>query len=297
MAEFPTQQITVPGGQLHYRQWGQRGPLVLASHGITASHVSFTSLARAMQNELGNEFRLLAPDHRGRGRSNAITGPWGMQAHAQDMLALLDALAIPQADLMLGHSMGGFVAAVTAAAAPARIRRLLMVDGGLPLFDEPPPGMTTEALIQAVIGPAMQRLDMRFASEAEYFAYWREHPALKKDWDADFEAYLRYDLCGTAPALRPSANKAAIIGDVETQLIGPTIPDALGRLRMPVDLVTAERGIMNDAPLYSEALLASWKARMAELKISREAGVNHYTIVQSAHGAKALARRVARLLA
>ena len=52
--------------------------------------------------------RLIAPDLRGRGRSNTLPGPFGMTRHADDMAAVLDFLGVPRA-VVVGHSMGGFV--------------------------------------------------------------------------------------------------------------------------------------------------------------------------------------------
>src|SRR5690349_1757100 len=94
--------VPVQGGTLRVGLWGDRGPVVVCAHGITANHVEFLALAEQLK-----DCRLIAPDLRGRGRSNAIEGPWGMAAHAADIIAVLDHLGIAQADVMLGHSMGG----------------------------------------------------------------------------------------------------------------------------------------------------------------------------------------------
>lgn len=167
MPRYRTVEVEVEGGQLHAGIWGDRGPVILCSHGITANHISFQTLA----DRMGGEFQLIAPDHRGRGRSCDIVGPWGMKAHAADMVALLDALSLERADLMVGHSMGAFIAVVAQAEYPQRVGALLLVDGGLPLFDEIPPGVSSEQLVHAIIGPAMARLDMRFASADAYLDF------------------------------------------------------------------------------------------------------------------------------
>ncbi len=292
MPEPQHASLKVNGGHLHYAIWGDSGPLVLASHGLTANHVSFVCLARA----LGPGYRLIAPDHRGRGRSREIQGPWGMEEHARDMLALLDALHLPAVDLMLGHSMGGFVAAVTGAMAPQRIGQILMVDGGLPVVEELPPGMSVEALVESIVGPSVQRLDMRFASIQAYRDFWREQPAFAEAWSPDLEAYLDYDLIGSPPDLQPSGRKDAVYGDVQTQLVGPTIPDALRALPMPVRLLTAERGVMNGAPLYSEDIIERWAPQIAGFSRGRVADVNHLSITLSERGGQMLAQEIRELL-
>ena len=47
---------------------------------------------------------------------------------------MLDHLQVDQA-VVVGHSMGGFVAVVLAHHHPERVRRLVLIDGGLPLVD------------------------------------------------------------------------------------------------------------------------------------------------------------------
>ena len=187
---------------------------MLAAHGITASHVSFESVAEA----LAGGVRLVAPDLRGRGHSRDVAGPWGMEVHAADLMAVLDRLGEERADVLLGHSMGGFVGAVTAALHPGRVGALVMVDGGLPLMDAVPEGLSTEQLIHAVIGPAMERLDMTFPSVESYFDYWRKHPAFDA-WSEKIERYVAYDLVGEPPELRPRTLREAVLGDTESQLV------------------------------------------------------------------------------
>ena len=67
----------------------------------------------ALADQLGDAVTLLAPDLRGRGRSSA-GGPYGMAAHADDLMAVLDHAGAADA-LVVGHSMGGFAAVVAAA--------------------------------------------------------------------------------------------------------------------------------------------------------------------------------------
>ncbi|MGJ8670108.1 MAG: alpha/beta fold hydrolase [Oceanococcus sp.] len=290
--QYQNGSIAVAGGELHYGLWGERGPIILASHGLTAHHMSFASLA----NSLGAGFRVLAPDHRGRGHSRDIRGPWGMKAHAEDLLSLLDALNIEAVDLLLGHSMGGFIAAVTAAMAPTRVPHILMVDGGLPLMQEPPPGISIEALIQSIVGPSMDRLDMRFESREDYHALWRQHPAFAHCWGADTQRYVDYDLVGTAPELMSSAVKSAIIADVETQLIGETVPEALRALRQPIRFLTAPRGMVDDAPLYRPDIFQLWEPQLHDFSRRELLDVNHFTILLIEQGARQVADEIRQCL-
>ena len=55
-----------------------------------------------------------------------------MAAHADDLVAVLDHFGIGRA-LLLGHSMGAFVAVVAADRHRDRVDQLVLVDCGLPL--------------------------------------------------------------------------------------------------------------------------------------------------------------------
>jgi pimeloyl-ACP methyl ester carboxylesterase len=73
-------------------------------------------------------WRLLAPDLRGHGMSDWVTPPhYVIEDFAGDLLGLLDVLA-PQPLVLVGHSMGGRVAAWLAAHHPQRVRGLVLLD-------------------------------------------------------------------------------------------------------------------------------------------------------------------------
>ena len=104
------EHVTVPvtGGDLFVARWGS-GPPVLAVHGITGSHAAWPWVA----DRLAGAVNLIAPDLRGRGASNALADPFGMAAHATDLVAVLDHLEVTRA-VVVGHSMGAWVGATLA---------------------------------------------------------------------------------------------------------------------------------------------------------------------------------------
>src|SRR4249919_1509912 len=107
--------VPVAGGLLRVATWPGGGTPVLAIHGITSSSRSWPLLARELDRPV------VAPDLRGRGRSNRLPGPVGLVAHAEDCAAALRAVTDEPA-VVVGHSMGGFVATVLAAQHPAFAR-------------------------------------------------------------------------------------------------------------------------------------------------------------------------------
>ena len=202
---YRTVDVPVRGGTLRVGLWepGRTPPMrdiadaptILAIHGVTASHRCWDMLAAALPG-----YRLIAPDLRGRGRSNALPGPYGMAQHADDMADVLDFLGVPQA-LVVGHSMGGFVSVMFAHRHAGRVASLLLVDGGMPL--RMPEGMTTDSLI-AALGPAADRLSMTFPDHEAYRNFWRVHPAFVDSWNEAVTDYIDYDLVGIPPELHPA---------------------------------------------------------------------------------------------
>src|ERR1700756_3463600 len=101
--------LSVAGGRLNVAQAGPGGRsaegVVVAVHGITASHTAWRTVARALVARTG--IRLLAPDLRGRGRSAGLPGPYGIAAHVEDLVALLDREGVQEV-VLAGHSMGAY---------------------------------------------------------------------------------------------------------------------------------------------------------------------------------------------
>lgn len=259
--------VSVAGGELRVLSWPGDGPVVLAAHGITANALSWAPVARALRGRV----HLVAPDLRGRAGSAGLPGPYGMAAHADDLIAVADHFGVVRAPLA-GHSMGAFVVAATAARHPGRAGPVLMIDGGVPLAV--PAGADVDAALHAIIGPAMKRLSMTFASAEEYLDYFRANPALGRYWTPDLEAYILRDFTGSGS----SCNLGAVRADAADMLTNP-VP-------APYPLLWAPRGLMDeDRGLYSPGRLGGVDAELVP-------DVNHYTILQSPR----VAERIVTLL-
>lgn len=282
---YRTVDVAVAGGDLRVGVWDAPSdavPTVLLIHGVTASHLSWPFVAERLPDA-----RVIAPDLRGRGRSNEVTGRAGLVAHARDLIAVLDALDVERA-VVVGHSMGAFVALVLGDLYPDRVSRVVLVDGGLPL--DLPAGLSTDDVIRYVLGPTAERLAMRFATIDDYLDFWRAHPAFARDWTPELEAYLAYDLVGEEPALRPATSYATLEEDSIDQNTGTAILDALTTLRHPTVLLTAERGLLDQLPaLYAADRIPALLSAYPRLEHVAVPDVNHYTIALSARGADAVA--------
>jgi len=290
MADTDHQAVEVTGGHLHVTRFGSGARAVLGIHGITASSMSMAVVAR----HLGPDATLVAPDLRGRGPSAGLPGPYGMRAHAADCAAVIAALCDPPV-VVLGHSMGGFVAVVLAATHPELVERLVLADGGLPL--PMPEGaledIDPDEVIDAVLGPAIERLAVVFPTEASYFDFWRAHPAME-EWSDDVEAYLRYDLQPVEGGYRSRVIEAAVRTDGAEQIIAPDlIPQSLRAVRCPIHFIGAPRGLLNQpSPLIPEEVVRQWQGELPDLRADVVEDVNHYTLVIGERGATEVARAV-----
>ena len=106
----------------HVAKIGTGRPLLLL-HGWPEFWLSW----EPVMTRLAGRFTLYAPDLRGFGDSDKPAGPHGPDQHAQDMLALMDALGLQQAGVV-GHDVGGGLMQPMARAAPARIAGLFFFD-------------------------------------------------------------------------------------------------------------------------------------------------------------------------
>lgn len=108
-------------------------PPVVCLHGFLDQGLTFCRMTRDRPG------RWVAPDQRGFGGSGHVpqSSWYHFPDHVADVDALLDAVSPDVPVDLVGHSMGGTVAVLYAAARPERVRRLVILDGLGPLQ---PPG-------------------------------------------------------------------------------------------------------------------------------------------------------------
>jgi aminoacrylate hydrolase len=111
---------------LYYEEHGDpHAPPLILSSGLGGSANYWAPNIAA----LAEHFRVIAYDHRGTGRSDR-TCPEGLMLAdlGADMLELMDALDIESAAIV-GHAIGGMAGLEAARAAPARVRRIVIING------------------------------------------------------------------------------------------------------------------------------------------------------------------------
>lgn len=280
---LPNQIIQVPvrGGDLSVARYGsEAGKPILAIHGITSSNRAWQCFANVM---VPAGYTIYAVDLRGRGRSNSLPAPFGMESHAKDLVDLLNHLGLEKIEVV-GHSMGAFVAVALLGIAPKRIEKIVLIDGGMRLAL--PPGFTVEMVLPAVLGPALARLQMEFATKEDYRNYWKPQAAFVKGWSTAHDEYADYDLVGEAPRLRPATNPVAVEEDSRDLFEQVLIDSTLKNLSSEILMLRAERGLQNEVvPLYPEATLQILQSEYPMVKVITIEDTNHYDILLDQNGA------------
>jgi pimeloyl-ACP methyl ester carboxylesterase len=255
---------------------------VVCLHGITAQSRAFTTAARLVGPDRG----IVGVDLRGRGDSDKPDSGYGLEAHAGDVIRVLDHLGLEDATIA-GHSMGAFVALRTALAYPDRVRAIVLLDGGWPRTEIPSEeGMTEEQereaeAIREGLARAFSRLDMVFETPDAYLDFWfPEQNLTMADLPPDLADYYRYDLREVENGFNPKCSIDAARQDSPDVTETSPTADEMRALGCPVALVRAAEGFFpGSRPLIPD------KTRdiMAEaLDVRREMvleGANHYTML------------------
>ncbi len=116
--------VVVHGHRRAYRTMGE-GPALLLIHGIGDSSETWLPL----MEQLAEHHTVIAPDLLGHGESAKPRADYSVAAYANGMRDLLDVLGIDRATVV-GHSLGGGVAAQFAYQYPERCERLVLVATG-----------------------------------------------------------------------------------------------------------------------------------------------------------------------
>jgi lipase len=270
--------VPVAGGALHVARTDvsprDADVVVLAVHGIASSHMVWRPTVR----ELAEHVRacVLAPDLRGRGRSARLPGPYGFDADRADLLAVLDDAGAEKA-VLVGHSMGAYLVTGLAAAHPERVSGVVLIDGGLDVptsFEE-----DADELVDAMVDSALEYAGTTYASADEYVAAWRSHPAFADDWSDDVDAYVRYAVTGEPGATGSPVSKAAVHAVIADLVHDGVARAAVDRVRAPMSLLTAPRGMHNDYAVLPDLLIEVFAASHPSSHVERVPDVNHYTVL------------------
>jgi len=257
--------LELPHLRLAAQAWGDAQlPRLLALHGWLDNAASFDRLAPL----LCEHFHIVAIDLPGHGRSgHRPPGTWYHYVdYLGDTLAAADALGWTRFGL-LGHSLGGAVASMLAAACPQRIERLFLIEALGPLTAAVDQTLT---LLQRAIsqrhGLPAKALRV-FASEAEA-ARTRAQAG-----DLSLEAAQIM----VARGIKPASGGFVWSSDPRLTLTSPQryieaqVLAVLDELRVPTQLILAQPA----PPFLPEALINARIAHVPDIDVVRIAGHHH----------------------
>jgi len=262
------------GVQINLATWqGNAGP-ILCVHGITANCRCWDVLAEA----LIPDYRVIAMDLRGRGQSEKPSTDYSLDYHLRDIKCLLDDLQLERAVIM-GHSLGAFIALAFAAQYPERTDRLILVDGGGDL--------SADQMNKVFVGikPALDRLGQIFPSTDAYLDKMKQAPYLHP-WTSAVETYCRYEIEAVDGGVRTNIDPAHIQEEA-ANIRKVNCASFYAGLQCKVLILRAPNGqLSQDDLLLPEDVIKKMSDEIPNARRFDVAGTNHYGILLKLHEAR-----------
>lgn len=158
--------LTTNNATLHFTDQGQGSTALLFLHYWGGSAQTWQQVMAPLVPKV----RCVAMDLRGWGQSRALDGRYDLEAMADDVQAVIEALGLERV-VLVGHSMGGKVAQIVAGRLPASLAALLLVapapPKGLPVPAEVRQGMLDSYQSRAGVMQALKVLTHQPLGEAD----------------------------------------------------------------------------------------------------------------------------------
>jgi lipase len=272
MSERPAPAESRLASGVNVAEWPGGGPPIFALHGNTSTHHYWGRLAADFPQR-----RVVAPDLRGRGGSMHVGGPYGLPQHARDAAELMEQLDLRDV-VLVGHSLGAFIAPLTAKLAGGRVARMVLLDGG------PPVGLPF-FLIRPVVRNVFRRQAREVAETFESVpalidgpvgALLVNHP----DELAQVSAWLAASVVGPDGHKTVAVAPEALPVDGVSNFFDPEVRSAATNLVCPAHLLYAAWGAKDGArPFYTPKRCAELERSIAGLRCTQVEGSNHLTLL------------------
>jgi pimeloyl-ACP methyl ester carboxylesterase len=217
--------------QMHVLDWPGDDPPVLFLHGFSANALASLRLGKLLVNRR----RVIAPDLRGRGRSDMPFGEYGIPVHVKDVMACMDRLGVERF-IASGHSMGATICVFLAAQHPERVAGLILFDGG---------AIPGELALQ-MLNAYYDSIQYRYPSVEAYVERFRNAPTYQP-WTEALEALVRSNLyrqpdgsyIRQTPRYVIDADRRA-----ENMQTWQQLPELYGQIQCPVLILRAGMGLI-----------------------------------------------------
>jgi len=210
-----------------------------------------------------------------------------MAQHARDIAAAMRAMGYGPS-VIVGHSMGAFVATALAAQDPELVSGLVLIDGGY--VPDLPIGIDASHVLDATLALRIAQLNQIYESRQAFMNFWRGQPNFPRDdWNAWTEAFLDYEVSGET-TVRPKASEDGVRIDVAEAFKQDEIVERLKALRVPVLLLRAEKGFEpKQPPIFPESTMLKFRECIPEMEEEVISGTTHFTITLGDRGATRVA--------
>ena len=255
------------GIKIQLAVWKGKGRQILCVHGITANCRFWDCPASA----LAPHHSVIAMDLRGRGLSDKPLTGYSIQHHCKDILALMNDRGLDRPVLM-GHSLGAFIALVFAARHPRKVGPLILVDGGGKLSE------VQMVKVFAGIKPSLDRLGKVFPSVKVYLSQMKQAPYLQP-WNSYMETYFRYEVEKVKGGVRSRVHPKHI--EEEAKNLGKVDSTKFyKRIRTPTLILRATKGMLaEDDLLLPDDVVDRMVREISNAKRIDVEGTNHYSIL------------------
>jgi len=268
--------VPVPGGLLTYEVVAGTTEPILAIHGVSSQ--------RKLWNWLHAEapdLTLITPDLRGRADSVIVARPFSLAQHVADLIMILDQLEINSIHVC-GMSMGGFVAMRLAAQHPARIKTLILVDGGFPM--RTPPGLTRE-MVPGLFADRLGRLEHTWPTLDDYISFFVTNTAPLLDRE---DPLLRDNLAHDLRDGRVRLSQEALLADAADTYFDPNPWESV---QVPIRVLHAEWSVGADSmPGYAPELVDLYRAHTRETQLLSK--LDHAGTIMTHSGAATVAETI-----
>jgi pimeloyl-ACP methyl ester carboxylesterase len=169
--------VPIRGLRYHLRVWGAAdAPKLFMLHGWMDVGASFQFLVDA----LTRDWHVIAPDWRGFGGSEWCSNGYWFADYLADLDALLDHFCGDEPARLVGHSLGGNVVMVYAGVQPARVARVVSLEGfGIPVEATARAPDKLAKWLAALRGPPSFRPYANLAAVADQLQ--KNNPRLSRD--------------------------------------------------------------------------------------------------------------------
>ena len=240
---------------------GEKGPVILI-HGLTGNHQNMQHYA----NKLKGEYQVLSVDLLGRGDSDPVDEGTNLMKHGEYMTALVEEIG-SQETILIGHSMGAYIASLVASKSDY-VKKLILLDGGAQIRKRH----------DDLIKPALSRISRQYETRELYIDEVRKiYDSLGISWNTVIQDSVVHELGQRESIWKNKSEEGKILKDWESaSSFKPS--EVFSSIACPILLVYAKGEIGPLGTLFSISEYEDVFKNAKDLKMITSES-NHYTMI------------------